>query len=175
MNIDMTKSLTSLSLQISDFIEVEFDIVKAVAASSNGQFVQDRTAMPVGEFLSKYFTGYEVADTIEKMEARHKAKIVIVAKAKKVKPTDPMLNQYGNYIVTLWECGNEFAASYRKTTHMQAHWHILTKNEIEYKMDGRRFSVVHHVGSRKEALTKKNELIADLESRGLTYKGEMPV
>lgn len=175
MNIDMTKSLNSLSLQISDFIDVEFDTVKAVAASSNGQFVLDRNAMPVGEFLAKYFADYEVSDTIEKMEARRKAKIVVVAKAKKVKPVDPLLDQYGNYIVTLWECGNEFAASYRKTTHMQAHWHILTKNEIEYKMDGRRFSVVHHVGSRKEALAKKNELIADLESRGLIYKGEMPV
>ena len=175
MNIDMTKSLTSLSLQISDFIEVEFDAVKAVAASSNGQFIQDRTAMPVGEFLAKYFAEYDVADTIEKMEARRKAKIVIVTKAKKVKPTDPTLDQYGNYIVTLWECGNEFAASYRKTTHMQAHWHILTKHEIEYKMDGRRFSVVHHVSSRKEALYKKNELLAEMENRGLTYKGEMPV
>jgi hypothetical protein len=175
MNIDMTKTLNNLSLQISDFIEVEYDVIKAVAASSNGQFVQDRITMPVGEFLVKYFANYTVADSIEKMEARRKANIVIVAKAKKVKEKDPVLNQYGNYIVTLWECGNEFAASYRKTTHMQAHWHILTKHEIEYKMDGRRFSVVHHVGSRKEAIAKKNELIAELQARGLSYKGEMPV
>jgi hypothetical protein len=175
MNIDMTKTLNNLSLQVSDFIEVEYDVIKAVAASSNGQFVQDRNTLSVGEFLAKYFANYEVADTIEKMEARRKANIVSVAKAKKVKEKDPVLNQYGNYIVTLWECGNEFAASYRKTNHMQSQWHILTKYEIEYKMDGRRFSVVHHVGSRQEALTKKNELIAELEARGLTYKGEMPV
>ncbi len=175
MNIDMTKSLTALSLQISDFIDVEYDTVKSVAASSNGQFLTDRTTMPVGEFLAKYFAGYEVADTIEKMEARRKEKNLVVAKVKKVKEKDPLLDQYGNYIVTLWESGNEFTASYRKTTHMQAHWDILTKHEIEYKKDGRRFSVVHHAKSRKEALAKKNELIAELEARGLIYKGEMSV
>ena len=175
MNIDMTKTLTALSLQISDFIEVDITQVKAVAAESNGQFLNDRNTMPVGEFLSKYFAEYEVADTIEKMEARRKAKIVIVTKTKKVKERDPMLNQYGNYIVTLWESGNEFCASYRKTNSMITQWNILSKNEIEYKADGRRFSVVYHVGSRREALDKKNELIAEMENRGLTYKGEMPI
>jgi len=175
MNIDMTKTLNALSLQISDFIEVEFDTVKAVAASSNGQFVQDRNTMPAGEFLAKYFADYEVADTIEKMEARRKANIVVVAKTKKAKAKDPVFDQYGNYIVTLWESGNEFCASYRKTNSMITQWNILSKNEIEYKLDGRRFSVVHHVGSRKEALAKKNELIAELESRGLIYKGEMSI
>lgn len=175
MNIDMTKTLNALALQISDFIDVDLAQVKAVAANSNGQFLNDRNTMPVGEFLAKYFAGYEVADTIEAMEARRKANIIVVTKAKKAKAKDPVLDQYGNYIVTLWECGNEFAASYRKTNHMLAHWHVLTKHEIEYKLDGRRFSVVHHVNSRKEALTKKNELIAEMEARGLIYKGEMPV
>jgi hypothetical protein len=175
MNIDMTKSLNDTGLQISDFIEVEYDVIKAIAASSNGQFVKDRTTLSIGEFLAKYFAGYEVADTIEKMESRRKAKIAVVVKAKKVKEKDPMLDQYGNYIVTLWESGNEFTASYRKTTSMYSQWNLLSKHEIEYKLDGRRFSVVHHVKSRKEALSKKNELIAELEARGLTYKGEMSI
>jgi hypothetical protein len=175
MKIDMTKSLNDLGLQIADFIEIEYDVIKAIAASTNGQFAIDRSSLSTADFLAKYFAEYEVADTTEKMEIRRNAKIAVILKAKKVKAKDPMLDQYGNYIVTLWENGNEFAASYRKTTSMLPQWHILSKNEIEYKMDGRRFSVVHHVKSRNEALAKKNELIAELQNRGLIYKGEMPV
>jgi hypothetical protein len=172
MNIDMTKSLTALSLQISDFIDVEYDTVKSVAASSDGKFLADRTTMPVGEFLAKYFTGYEVANTIEKMQAHRQALKPVV---KKAKAKGTILDQYGNYIVAIWENGDEFSASYRKTTHIDAHWDVLTKHEIEYKKDGRRFSVVHHTSSRKDAIEKKNALIEDMVSRGRIYKGELSV
>jgi hypothetical protein len=172
MNIDMSKTLADLSLQISDFIEVEYDVVKQVAAGTNGQFLVDRTSMPVSEFLAKYFAGYEVANTIEKMEAHRKAAAPV---AKKAKAKGTILDQYGNYIVAIWENGDEFSASYRKTTHIDAHWDVLTKHEIEYKKDGRRFSVVHHTSSRKDAIAKKNALIEEMVARGRIYKGELSV
>lgn len=176
MNINLTKTINELApLQIADLIEVELATVKSVAAASNGQFLADRSTLAASEFLAKYFSGYTVYDTIEKIEARRKADITAVAKAKKVKERAPILDEYGHYIVTLWECGNEFAASYRKTAHISAHWHILSKTEVEYKMDGRRFSVVHHTDSRKKALELKAALITEMEARGLTFKGEMPV
>ena len=176
MQINLTKSINALApMQITDLIDVDLDTIKEIARASNGAFLTDRADLSAVEFLAKYFADYDVYDTIEKQQARRKSEIIVAAKAKKAKDRSPVFDQYGNYIVTLWESGNEFAASYRKTAHMQAHWDVLTKNEIEYKLDGRRFSVVHHVGSRKEALNKKNELIAEMEARGLIYKGEMPV
>lgn len=177
MNINLAKTINELApaLQIADLIDIDHDTILSVAKGSNGQFLADRSTLSASEFLAKYFSGYTVYDTIEKIEARRKADITANAKAKKVKERDPILDQYGNYIVTLWECGNEFAASYRKTTHMSAHWHILSKTEVEYKMDGRRFSVVHHTDSRKKAVALKAALITEMETRGLTFKGEMPV
>lgn len=180
MNINLSKTINELApMQIADLIDVDYDTVKAVASASNGQFLNDRNTMTASDFLAKYFAGYAVYDTIEKMEARRNAQRAAAVKAqtkKKVKANrSELLDEYGNYIVTLWEEGSEFAASYRKTTHMEAHWIILSKHEIEYKPDGRRFTVVHHVQSRKEALEQKNKLIEDYTNRGLIYKGEMPV
>lgn len=177
MNINLTKTINELApaLQIADLIDIELDTIKSVAKESNGQFLADRSALTAAEFLAKYFGDYVVRTTTEEIEAMRKAKIVAVVKAKKIKNLAPILDEYGNYIVTLWECGNEFAASYRKTTHMSAHWHILSKTEVEYKKDGRRFSVVHHVDSRKKAVELKAALKEEMEKRGLTFKGEMPV
>ena len=180
MNINLNKTINELApMQIADLIDVDYDTVKAVAASSNGQFLNDRNTLPASEFLAKYFAGYDVYDTIEKMEARRNAQRAAAVKAtakKKAKANhSPLLDEYGNYIVTLWEEGSEFAASYRKTTHMEAHWIILSKHEIVYKPDGRQFSVLHHVQSRKEALEHKAKLIEDYTNRGMIYKGEMPV
>ena len=177
MQVNLTKTINELApLTIQDLIEVELPEVKAIAAASNGSFLTDRGTLSAADFLAKYFAGYEIYDTIEKIEARRKAEIFKDVKAKRVKAARPaILDQYGNYIVALWESGGEFSASYRKTTHIQAHWHVLTKHEIEYKVDGRHFSVVHHTSSRKDAIELKNKLIVDMESRGLSYKGELPV
>ena len=176
MQINFAKTVAELApLQISDFIEVEFSEIKAVAAASNGEFIVDRITLPASEFLAKYFPDAEIADTTEKIEARRAIETAQAEKIKKMKARAPIIDQYGNYIVTLWESGDEFAASYRKTTSMLAQWNLLTKNEIEYKVDGRRFSVVYHTTSRKDALEKKAELIKEMIDRGLTNKGELPV
>lgn len=180
MNINLSKTINELApLQIADLIDVEYETVKAVAAASNGFFLTDRDTLPASEFLAKYFADYAVYDTLEKMEARAIAKraaaIKVTAKVKAKVCTSEILEEYGNYIVSLWESGGEFAASYRKTDHLEAHFHLLSKHEIEYKPDGRRFAVVHHTQSRKEALEKKASLIESYVNRGLIYKGEMPV
>lgn len=177
MNINFTKTINELApaLQIADLIDIDHDTILSVAKGSNGQFLADRAALTASEFLSKYFSDYTVRTTTDQVEAARKAKTVAVVKAKKAKNLSPILDEYGHYIVTLWECDNEFAASYRKTAHMSAHWHILSKTEVEYKKDGRRFSVVHHTDSRKKAVELKAELREQMEQRGLTFKGEMPV
>jgi hypothetical protein len=177
MNIDMTKTLNQLApLQIVDFVDVEHDEIKSVARESNGQFLSDRDSLSMDSFLAKYFPNKTVYDTIEAQEARRKALIKVAVKAKKTKQAkETILDQYGSYIVALWEMGDEFAASYRKTSGMNPQWHILSKHEIEYKKDGRKFSVVYHTSSRKDALTKKNELVDELVAKGLNYKGELPV
>jgi hypothetical protein len=133
----------------------------------------DRNTLPASEFLNKYFPEYAVIDTVEAMEVRRKAALV-VSKPKKAKK-ETILDQYGNYVVALWECGDEFTASYRKTSSMTPQWHILSKHEVEYKTDGRKFSIVEHTTSRKDALLKKNKLVEEMVARGMTYKGELPV
>jgi hypothetical protein len=175
MNIDLNKTLNELTFQIVDLIDVEEETVKEIASSTNGQFVLDRVVLPAREFLSKYFPGYQVFDTYEQQEARRKAQTTVakVKKAKRIKET--LLDQYGNYILALWQCGDEFSASYRKTTNIGAHWHVLNKNEVEYKKDGRKFAVVQHLTSRNEALAKKVELIQEMMNRNMIYRGELPV
>lgn len=173
MDINFSKTLNELApLQISDLIEIDLADVKAVAAGSNGEFLKDRGTLSASEFFAKYFPDFTALTTYEQVESRRKLERITTIK-KKSKST--ILDQYGSYIVTLWESGNEFCSSYRKTTSMLTQWNILSKNEIEYKVDGRRFSVVFHTNSRKDALDKKRQLIDDMTNRGFIYKGEMPV
>jgi hypothetical protein len=177
MKYNLTKTMSDLApLQISDFVAADFNTIKGIAANSNGEFLKDRTGLPAAEFFTKYFPGYEVLDTVEKQEIRNRLQREAQPKVRKAKvERDPILDQYGDYIVTLWESGNEFTVSYRKTTTMITQWNILSKNEVEYKVDGRRFSVVLHSNSRKDALAKKNALYDEMIGRGMSYKGDLPV
>lgn len=177
MQINLNKTLTELApLQISDLIDVDFSVIKAVAAASNGEFIIDRATLSAAAFLAKYFADYEIYDTVEKIEARHKAEIASKKRSQRAKINRPaVMDDYGNYVVAIWESGNEFAASYRKTDHINTHWDVLSKHEIEYKIDGRRFAIVYNTNSRRDAINKKESLIESMTQRGLTNKGELPV
>ena len=175
MKIDLTKTLNELSRQIADFIDIDHTLIKSAASNSNGQFLSDRSNMSVSEFLSKYFSEYEIFETTEKQEARSKANTATAIKAKKIKVKSTEFDRFGKYILALWEHGEEFTVSFRKTTHMNSQWHVLSENEIEYKKDGRKFSIVYHTNSRNEVVAKKQSLIGELTNRGMNYKGELPV
>jgi len=176
LNHLLSKPLT-IEIAISELIGVSDDEIRQVAKASNGQFIKDRSSMPALEFLTKYFPTCQLTVTSYDDIIEHRAPVT-GAKSKagvKKQKNAVVQNAFGQYVLALYESGNEFAATYRKLDHAKAHFDF-SMNTMTYKKDGRRFTLISNHGTRVDAISSKQQLISEMEAKGkFQLIGVLPV
>ena len=162
-------------ISLSELIGLSDEQIREVARATAGQFIKDRQSLSAGEFISKYFPDAQIRQYDEIANSRRPS-AVRARKARTANGKKELVQAHGNYVIALYEMGDDFAVTFRKLDNAHVFFDFESKNVMVYKRDGKKYHVVSSHTSRVDAIRAKRKLVEEMVNRGKTeLVGILPV